>query len=89
MKTELLDSRLVVNWVQSFLERVSFPPARPPFVRQQVETDVRVRAVVSERDQVSEEGNTFMLLMQGSGSLIPFNTFFKTLFIHFKTSSPL
>lgn len=51
------DSRLVVNRVQGLLERVSFPPARPPFVREQVEADVRVRAVVSERDQVSAEGS--------------------------------
>lgn len=51
------DSRLIVNRVQVLLERVSFPPARPPFVREQVEADVRVRAVVGERDQVSVEGN--------------------------------
>lgn len=36
---------------------MGFPPARPPFVREQVEADVRVRAVVRERDQVPAEGN--------------------------------
>lgn len=36
---------------------MSFPPARPPFVREQVQADVRVRAVVRERYQVSVEGN--------------------------------
>lgn len=51
------DSRLVVDRVQGLLERVSFPPARPPFVREQVEADVRVREVVSERYQVSVEGS--------------------------------
>lgn len=49
------DSRLVVNWVEVFLEGVSFPPAWPPFVREQVEADVRIWAVVGERDQVSVE----------------------------------
>lgn len=50
-------SRLIVNRVQGLLERVGFPPARPPFVREQVEADVRVRAVVREGDQVPAEGN--------------------------------
>lgn len=52
-EAEPRDSRLVVDRVQGFLERVSFPPARPPFVGKQVEADVRIRAVVGERDQVS------------------------------------
>lgn len=38
--TEL--KRLIVNWIEGFLERVSFPPARPPFVRKQVEANVRI-----------------------------------------------
>lgn len=41
-KSEQWDSRLIVNRVEGFLERMSFPPARPPFVRQQVEADVRI-----------------------------------------------
>lgn len=57
VKAERRDSRLIVNWVEVLLERVSFPPARPPFVRKQVEADVRIRAVVGERDQVSVEVN--------------------------------
>lgn len=51
-------SRLVVDRVQVPLERVGFPPARPPLVGEQVEADVRIRAVVGEGDQVPEEGET-------------------------------
>lgn len=46
------DSRLVKDGVQVPLEGVSFPPARPSLVGEQVEADVRVGAVVSERNQV-------------------------------------
>lgn len=51
-------SRLVVNRVQVPLECGSFPPAWPPFVREEVEADVRVRAVVGEGDQVPAEAET-------------------------------
>lgn len=57
-KSERWHPRLVVNWVQVSLERVSFPPAWPPFVRKEVEADVRVRAMVGEGDQVPAEGET-------------------------------
>lgn len=39
---------------------MSFPPARPPFVGEQVEADVRIRALIRERDQVSVESSTRM-----------------------------
>lgn len=51
-------SRLVVNRVQVSLECVGFPPAWPPFVREEVEADVRVWAVVGEGDQVPAEAET-------------------------------
>lgn len=55
--TEL--ERLIVNWVEGFLEGVSFPPARPPFVRKQVQTDVRIGAMIGECDQVSAGVNDY------------------------------
>lgn len=45
--------RLVINWVEVPLEGAGFPASRPAFVWEQIQTHIRVRAMICERDQVS------------------------------------
>lgn len=51
--------RHIVDRVEVFLDCGSFPPTRPPFVRKQVEPDVRIRAMISERYEVSAAVNSY------------------------------
>lgn len=56
-KVRGVDSRHIVDRVEVFLDCWSFPSTWPPLVGKQVEPDVRIRAMIGESYEVSEEVN--------------------------------